>query len=406
MSVNINPLGETQVFQPIKLGKNTLSHRVFFPPTTRTRSLEDHTPSNLAYKYYDERSKFPGTLIISEGTFPSAQAGLYEGVPGIWTERQTKTWKHIIDKIHENKSFASIQLWNLGRTGDPALLKKAGKPFLAPSAIYFDEESKKAAEKAGNPLRAMTEEEIKDMIYEQYTIAAKNALEAGFDYIELHSAHGYLLHEFLEESSNKRTDKYGGSIENRARFVLELVDHMISIVGAERLGIRISPWAAFQGMEGANGSIHPVTTYSYLVHELEKRAKAGNRLAYISLVEPRVAGNLDVEEKDQVGSNDFVKELWNGTILQAGNYTYDAPKFGQLLDDVSDDRTLVGFSRYFISNPDLISRLQKGHELSPYERPTFYGRSDFGYNDYPKYGEKREDAEVAKKRVPEELLVQ
>ena len=405
MSVNINPLGETQVFQPIKLGKNTLSHRVFFPPTTRTRSLEDHTPSNLAYKYYDERSKFPGTLIISEGTFPSAQAGLYEGVPGIWTERQTKTWKHIIDKIHENKSFASIQLWNLGRTGDPALLKKAGKPFLAPSAIYFDEESKKAAEKAGNPLRAMTEEEIKDMIYEQYTIAAKNALEAGFDYIELHSAHGYLLHEFLEESSNKRTDKYGGSIENRARFVLELVDHMISIVGAERLGIRISPWATFQGMKSVHGEVHPLTTYSYLVNELEKRAQAGNRLAYISLVEPRVDGINSVEKKDQTGNNDFVKELWKGTILKAGNYTYDAPKFGQLLDDVSDGRTLVGFSRYFISNPDLISRLEKGHQLAPYERETFYGRSDFGYNDYPKYGEKREDAEVAKKRVPEELVV-
>ena len=405
MSVNINPLGETQVFQPIKLGKNTLSHRVFFPPTTRTRSLEDHTPSNLAYKYYDERSKFPGTLIISEGTFPSAQAGLYEGVPGIWTERQTKTWKHIIDKIHENKSFASIQLWNLGRTGDPALLKKAGKPFLAPSAIYFDEESKKAAEKAGNPLRAMTEEEIKDMIYEQYTIAAKNALEAGFDYIELHSAHGYLLHEFLEESSNKRTDKYGGSIENRARFVLELVDHMISIVGAERLGIRISPWATFQGMKSVHGEVHPLTTYSYLVNELEKRAQAGNRLAYISLVEPRVDGINSVEKKDQTGNNDFVKELWKGTILKAGNYTYDAPKFGQLLDDVSDGRTLVGFSRYFISNPDLISRLEKGHQLAPYERETFYGRSDFGYNDYPKCGEKREDAEVAKKRVHEELVV-
>ena len=368
--------------------------------------MEDHTPSNLAYKYYDERSKFPGTLIISEGTFPSAQAGLYEGVPGIWTERQTKTWKHIIDKIHENKSFASIQLWNLGRTGDPALLKKAGKPFLAPSAIYFDEESKKAAEKAGNPIRAMTEEEIKDMIYEQYTIAAKNALEAGFDYIELHSAHGYLLHEFLEESSNKRTDKYGGSIENRARFVLELVDHMISIVGADRLGIRISPWATFQGMKSIHGEVHPLTTYSYLVNELEKRAQAGNRLAYISLVEPRVDGINSVEKKDQAGNNDFVKDLWKGTILKAGNYTYDAPKFGQLLDDVSDGRTLVGFSRYFISNPDLISRLQKGHQLAPYERETFYGRTDFGYNDYPKHGEKREDAEVAKSRVPEELVVQ
>ena len=148
-----------------------------------------------------------------------------------------------------------------------------------------------------------------------------------------------------------------------------------------------------------------MTTYSYLVNELEKRAQAGNRLAYISLVEPRVDGINSVEKKDQTGNNDFVKELWKGTILKAGNYTYDAPKFGQLLDDVSDGRTLVGFSRYFISNPDLISRLEKGHQLAPYERETFYGRSDFGYNDYPKYGEKREDAEVAKKRVPEELVV-
>ena len=401
--VEISPLGDTPMFKPIKVGKNTLSHRIFFPPTTRTRALEDHTPSNLALRYYGERTKFSGTLVITEGTFPFAQGGLLEGVPGIWTERHTQAWKEIVKKVHENKSFISLQMWNLGRTGDPALLKQAGKPFLAPSAIYFDDESKKAAEAAGNPLRAMTEDEIKDQIYKYYDQAAKNALEAGFDYIELHAAHGYLLHQFIESASNQRTDKYGGSIENRARFVLELVDHMISIVGADRLGIRLSPWATFQGMPSVHGEIHPLTTYSYILSELEKRAQKGDRLAYVSLVEPRVNGNLDVDKQEQVGSNAFAEDVWKGTILKAGNYTYDAPHFSHAITDLKNDRTLVGFSRYHISNPDLVYKLQKGLELNPYDRSTFYGRDDYGYNTYPTHDETKRDDEEAKQRKPEPI---
>ncbi|EDK41660.1 hypothetical protein PGUG_05758 [Meyerozyma guilliermondii ATCC 6260] len=402
--VQISPLGDTKMFKPIKVGKNTLNHRVFFCPATRTRSLEDHTPSNLAVRYYDERTKFPGSLVVSEGTFPFAEAGLMEGVPGIWTERHTKAWKEIVKKVHDNKSFISLQLWNLGRAGgDPAYMKKSGVPLVGPSAIYDCDQNRQQAEEAGNPLRALTEQEIKDQIYKQYDKAAKNAVEAGFDYIELHGAHGYLLHQFIESASNQRTDEYGGSIENRARFVLELVDHMISIVGADKLGIRLSPWATFQGMPSIHGEIHPLTTYSYILHELEKRAEKGNRLAYVSLVEPRVNGNLDVDKQEQVGSNDFVEDVWKGTILKAGNYTYDAPHFTHAINDLENDRTLVGFARYNISNPDLVYRLKNGWELNPYDRSTFYGRDDLGYNTYPTHDETKRDGEEAKKRKPEPI---
>lgn len=385
-TVETKPLAKTAVFEPIKVGKNTLSNRIFFPPTTRKRALDDHTPSDLQVRYYDERTAYPGLLVVTEGTFPFEQAGLYERVPGIYTEKQVQGWKQVTKKVHDNKSFISVQLWNLGRTSDPALLKAAGLPFVAPSAIYYSKESEESANKAGNPLRALTLEEIEDQL-QKYEQAARNAVAAGFDYIELHGAHGYLIHQFLEANTNQRTDKYGGSIENRARFVLELVDRLTPIVGAEKLAIRISPWASFQGMDAANGLVHPFTTYSYLLNELEKRAQRGHRLAYVSIVEPRVNGVIDVAAEDQAGTNSFVYDIWKGIVLKAGNYTYDAPKFASALDDLKDNRTLIGFSRYYISNPDLVTRLHNGWNLTPYDRSTFYAADDYGYNTYSAYGE-------------------
>lgn len=397
--IRVSPLKDTKVFKLIKVGRHTLSNRIFYAPSTRIRALADRTPSDLQLRNYDERTKSPGSFVVTEAVFSFPQAGLINGVPGIYSAEQTAAWKKVVDKVHANKSFISIQLWNLGRLGDPALLKAQGLPYLAPSAIYLNEAAQKKAEDAKNPIRALTEEEIHDQIYNQYTNAAKNAVEAGFDYLELHGAHGYLLHQFLEEATNKRTDKYGGSIENRARFVLELIDHLISIVGADRLALRISPWVTIQGMEGVNGKVHPLTTYSYLLHELEKRAQKGDRLAYISVVEPRVNGAEILEKDQQLGNNDFVNDIWKGIILKAGNYTYDAPEFKQVVQDVDNDRTLVGFSRYYISNPDLVDRLKNGLTLSSYDRNTFYAGNDFGYNVYPERNT-IEEIEAAKQRVP------
>ena len=400
--VPIAALKDTDLFKSLKVGEHTLSNKVVYPPTTRLRALSDHTPSDLELEYYAERSKYPGSLLIAEATFVSEQAGLNGTipaawnsepagyVPGIWNDKHAQAWKKITDRVHENGSFMSSQFWFLGRVGDPQLLKDRGLDYVAPSAIYPDEDFKKKAEAAGNPLRALTEDEIHDLIYKTYTNAAKNAMAAGFDYIELHAAHGYLLDQFLQPAGNQRTDKYGGSIENRARFVLELIDHLTTVVGANKLAIRISPWATFQGMKGDQDSTHAVTTFSYLLHELQNRADNGNELAYVSVVEPRVLGGTDVEKSQQVGDNTFVGQIWKGIILKSGNYTYDAPHFKTLLHDISDNRTMVGFARYYTSNPDLVKRLYEGWDLTPYDRLSFYGSSNWGYNTFDNYNGKRQ----------------
>lgn len=401
---SITPLKDSKLFNKIKVGAIELSNRVVFAPSTRFRALPNHVPSDLQVKHYDDRSKFPGSLLITEGTVTSEKGGFFANVPGIYNDAQVKSWKVITDKVHANKSFIAVQLWSPGRVADPKLSKELGYPLVAPTAEFHDEESKKAAEAAGVELHAFTEEEIKDLIFNEYENAAKNAVKAGFDILEIHNAHGYLLDTFIQSSSNKRTDKYGGSIENRARFSLELIDHLISVVGADKLAIRLSPWATYQGMKAADDDIHPITTFSYYVNELEKRAKQGNRLAYISIVEPRVSGAIDVAADDQQGTNDFILSIWKGVILKAGNYTYDAPQFKTLLSDLNDDRTLIGFSRYYISNPDLVKRLHDGTELTPYNRDLFYTGANDGYNTYNAYGETQEyDPEVESKVFPKPI---
>lgn len=403
-ATEIRPLKNTDLFKSIKVGDHTLSNKVVFAPTTRFRALDDHTPSDLELEYYSKRSQYPGSLLITEATFVSEQAGLYSNVPGIWNDKQVKAWKKITDEVHKNGSYIACQFWYLGRVGDPRLLKKRGLDFVSSSANYHDKRSKKLAESVDNPLRALTEDEVYDLVFKTYANAARNALAAGFDYIELHGAHGYLIDQFLQPSANSRNDKYGGSIEKRARFVLELIDHLSSIVGAHRLAIRLSPWAKFQGIKSEEDIVHPITTFSYLLHELQHRANDGKQLAYISIVEPRVQGTVSVGEDQQKGNNDFVGQIWKGTILKSGNYTYDAPNFKTLLQDISDGRTLVGFSRYYTSNPDLVKRLYEGWDLVPYDRPTFYTKNNWHYNTFPNYGEDDKSIkEEEEKRVAKDI---
>ncbi|EPY49157.1 NADPH dehydrogenase [Schizosaccharomyces cryophilus OY26] len=502
-------LEQSNLFKPIIVGKNTLDQRVVFAPTTRFRAVDDHTPSDLMLQYYSDRAQAPGSLIITEATFISPRAGLYPNIPGIWNDKHVQGWKKITDAVHAKGSYMACQVMFLGRVGSPELLKKHGLDLISPSAIYKCEESKKAAEAAGNPVRALTEEEIKGIIYEDYKNAAINAMEAGFDYVEIHSAHGYMLDQFLQPATNQRTDNYGGSIEKRARIVLEIIDllsdtigaeklairlspwakfqgmkaeqdtvHPITTfsyivnelqkrannainameagfdyveihsahgymldqflqpatnqrtdnyggsiekrarivleiidllsdtIGAEKLAIRLSPWAKFQGMKAEQDTVHPITTFSYIVNELQKRANNGKQLAYLSLVEPRVQGIFDVNASDIVGSNDFIKKLWKGAILHSGNYTYDSPEFKLLKADVNvDNRTMIGFSRYFTSNPDLIERLRRGLELTPYIRSLFYATNNYGYNTFANYGKELQfDLKAEEKRRPVSLI--
>ncbi|SCU99487.1 LADA_0H20076g1_1 [Lachancea dasiensis] len=382
---------DTNLFKPMAIGDTEVQHRAVMCPLTRMRA---HSPGNVpnkdwAVKYYDQRSKAPGTMIITEGTFPSPQCGGYDNAPGIWSEEQVAGWKKIFSKIHENKSFAWVQLWVLGRQAPPDTLKRDGLRYdSASDEVYMDAASEAKAKECDNKQHGLTKAEIKQYIAD-YVQAAKNSIAAGADGVEIHSANGYLLNQFLDPISNKRTDEYGGSIENRARFALEVVDAVVDAVGHKKVGIRFSPFGVFGVMSGgAEPSI--IAQYAYVVGELEKRARAGKGLAYIHLVEPRVTNPFFAEGQGwyKEGSNEFVSSIWKGPIIRAGNYAMDPQ--AALKDVQQDDRTLIGYGRLFIANPDLVSRLENGLPLNSYDRDTFYAFTDKGYIDYPTYSEASE----------------
>ncbi|GMF02759.1 unnamed protein product [Ambrosiozyma monospora] len=237
---------------------------------------------------------------------------------------------------------------------------------------------------------------------EDFKTAAIHAIKvAGFDFVELHAAHMYTMAQFLEVVSNHRTDEYGGSIENRTKLTLDIVDTLIDAVGANKIGIRISPYSTFQGGSGADCKImHPIAQYAYLYSELERRGKEGKRLAYVHSVESRMAVGGDAIDGPE-HSSEWVRQIWKGILIRTGGYLH-SPGYKLLIDDVNlDDRTLIGVSRYYTSNPDLAHRLKNGLEMTKYDRTTFYTQSNYGYNTWGKFGEEAqgEDSVQAKEQL-------
>ena len=232
----------SRLFQPLKIGNVELSNRIVLAPLTRFRADDDHVPLPFVPEYYAQRGSYPGTLLVTEATFIAPQAGGFSNAPGIWSPAQIASWKNVTDAVHKKGSFIFLQLWALGRAADADQLKaELGEKGVVKSAsnIPF---------KGGATPQALTEEEIHEYIG-LYAQAAKNAIEAGFDGVEVHSANGYLIDQFLQDVSNDRTDAWGGSIEKRARFGLEVAKAVVEAVGAEKTGIRISPFSVFQGMK-------------------------------------------------------------------------------------------------------------------------------------------------------------
>lgn len=380
-------LKDTNLFKPLKVGNTEVLQRVAMAPLSRFRAdPQGNVPNkNWTEEYYRQRSQRPGTMIITEATFISAQAGGYDAAPGIWTEEQMEQWKKIFKAIHDNKSFVWVQMWALGRQAFPNNMARDGLRLDAPSAdLYMSDKQKEVAKENNIAQHELTKEDIKQYI-KDYVKAAKNSVESGADGVEIHSANGYLLNQFIDPKSNRRTDEYGGSIENRCRFALEVVDAVVDAIGAERTGIRLSPYGLFGNMScGFEPSI--VAHYAYLIGELEKRGIAGKRLAYIHLVEPSVTDLMLVEDQGEYkeGTNDFAYSIWKGPIIRAGNYALH-PEL--VKEQVKDPRTLIAYGRYFISNPDIIDRLENGLPLNEQDRPTFYTPTAEGYIDYPNYND-------------------
>jgi NADPH2 dehydrogenase len=379
-------LAESNLFKPLQVGSVELKNRLVLAPTTRLRITKEHVVTDSVAEFYAERAENNGGLLIFEATTPAPSLGFYNYAPFIQTEQQVNAFKKVTEAVHKKGSSIAIQLWGLGRTADPKAMKEAGLPLKAPSAIYYNEATEKAAKEAGNELQELTIPEIKAYVKE-FAEGAKRSVEAGFDIVEIHGAHQYLVDQFLQSVSNKRTDEYGGSIENRARFLFEVVDAMIEAVGAEKVAIRLSPYAEVQGGVGYKSDLNPIVTWGYVLSELERRAKEGKRLAYISLVEPRFPSGHDNSEAANV---DFTwpELIWKGVIIRAGGYL-DSRHIDRLEPAVNkNDRTLIAVGRYFTSNPDLVERVKKGLEITAYNRDTFYVLgSNIGYLGYSKYGE-------------------
>ncbi|KAM0284056.1 hypothetical protein ACHAO9_009386 [Fusarium lateritium] len=371
---------ESRLWEPLKLGNATLSHRIALAPLTRLRNDDDHLPLDLMIKYYADRASSPGTLVISEATGISKTGEAAPNAPGISSPEQIEAWKKIFQAVHSKGSYMFQQIWDLGRAGDPDYLKSRGCKYSSSSTLQL--EGKNVAPEA------LTEEEIWQKIAD-FRQAARNVVDAGGDGVEIHGAHGYLIDQFTSESINNRTDKWGGSVENRARFLLEVVKAVVEEIGAERTAIRLSPFATFQTAYTSD----PWGQYGYIFNEFKR---AEYKFAYISLVEPR--GNpafLDATPYtlasdnvnpygDKKQSLDYFLEMWNNQspVIVGGGYLPD--NVYQAVDgSYKKWDVVVAFGRWFISNPDLVFRVKNGVPLTPYKRETFYtAKMNEGYNDY------------------------
>ncbi|HEN3611528.1 TPA: alkene reductase [Yersinia enterocolitica] len=360
-----------KLFSPLKVGALTLPNRVFMAPLTRLRSIEPgDIPTPLMAEYYRQRAS--AGLIITEATQISFQAKGYAGAPGLHTQEQLNAWKKITQAVHDDGGHIAVQLWHVGRISHNSLQPGQQAP-VAPSAIAADTRTTVRDETGAwvrvpcSTPRALETEEIPGIIND-FRQATANAREAGFDYIELHAAHGYLLHQFMSPASNQRTDQYGGSIENRTRLTLEVVDATAAEWGAERIGIRISPLGPFNGLD--NGKDQEEAAL-YLIEELNKR-----HIAYLHISEPDWAGGKPYSD----AFRDAVRARFKGVIIGAGAYT--AEKAENLIEKGFIDA--VAFGRSYISNPDLVERLQLNAPLNEPDGETFYGGGAKGYTDYPK----------------------
>lgn len=360
------------LFSSILLGALSLNHRIVMAPLTRMRAKQpDDIPHELNAEYYGQRAS-EGGLLITEATNISAQARGYRWVPGIYLPEQVEGWRLVTDAVHAKGGFIVNQIWHVGRVSHSSLQPGQALP-VAPSAIAAPGEHSDAD---GNSVpfetpRSLDLAEIAG-IKDEFVQAALNARAAGFDAVEIHGANGYLIDQFLHSGSNQRNDTYGGSIENRSRLLLEIVDAVTQVIGADRVGIRLSPWSNILGMTDTDG----IALWEHVVSELGKRG-----LAYLHLIEPRADFTNDEMPLDMDAPDvaKLFKTLFGGPVISAGGFTPETAR--QAIASGNSDA--IAFGRPFIANPDLTERLRQNAPLNAHVRATFYGGGKEGYTDYP-----------------------
>jgi N-ethylmaleimide reductase len=359
----------SKLFTPFKVGGFTLSHRVVHAPMTRLRSEPDDTPSGLMVEYYRQRAS-EGGLIITESSHVMRSGRGYLGGPGIYDDRHIAGWKKIADAVHAKGGKIFMQLVHDGRQSHVDLT--GGTPPIAPSEVPFVGEA--LTQDGWVPVsmhKAATLDEIAELLA-AFKEGAKRALETGVDGVELHSANGYLVDTFLQDGTNRRTDAYGGSIEKRARFMLEATEALVDVWGGERVGVRFSP----SGQWGSISDSNPEATFRYATEQLNRF-----NLAYLHVIEPRVKGVETIAEGQPPVASSYLRQFFNGPIIAAGGYD----RRGAEKSLAAGNADLIAFGRHFASNPDLPARLAQDLPLAPYDRSAFWGGTEKGYIDYPTF---------------------
>jgi N-ethylmaleimide reductase len=366
-------MSDPTLFTSLQLGKLQLKHRVVMAPLTRSRSIQPHSiPGDLMLEYYRQRAS-DGGLIISEATNISVASRGWLGAPGLYSDEQVRGWTRIVDTVHDKGGVMVAQLWHTGRASHVQLTDGPAPVSASVDPSYWQEPAYRTSTVDGwispSPHRALETEEIGDIVRD-YRQAAERAMQAGFDGVELHGANGYLIDQFLQNGSNKRTDKYGGSIENRVRLALEVVEALVSVWGGSRVGVRIGPGGSFNAMSDSN----PDALFDHLADQLN-----AFDLAYLHVIEPRVRGNVVIQENQSPTASARLREIFKGGLIAAGGFepeTAESAVTQGLVD-------AVAFGRYFVSNPDLPRRIERHLPLADYDRDTFYTFDSKGYIDYP-----------------------
>jgi N-ethylmaleimide reductase len=352
----------SDLFTPVKLGSIAMSNRMVMAPLTRNRSSMEGVPQDINVTYYEQRAT--AGLIITEATPISAMGHGYPLLPGIYTDAQVDGWKKVTDAVHAKGGKIVIQLWHVGRISHPTLLngatpvapspvKPAGKAFTFNGLVDYVEP------------RALDASELPGIVAD-YVQASKNAIKAGFDGVEIHSANGYLLDQFLRDGSNKRSDIYGGSIENRARFLMEVTKAVVGATGSDKVGLRLSPVNPFNDMKDSN----PQAVFNYVTEQLNQF-----NLAYLHVVEGGIHGGGVADAFDF----DAMRKLCKSPYM--ANLSYDKVRGNAAI--ASGHADAVAYGVPFIANPDLVERFRQDAPLNEADSKSFYGGTEKGYTDYP-----------------------